>query len=307
MKIVFMGTPEFAVASLKKIFESRHEIAAVVTAPDKERGRGRKVTFNPVKEFAVKNNLRLLQPETLREEIFIDELKKLEADIFVVAAFKILPKEVYTIPKFGSFNLHASLLPKYRGAAPIQWTLINGEKETGVTTFFLEEKVDTGNIILQEKIPIDDDDDYGTLYNKLMKVGAGTVLKTIEKIEKGNYQLLNQDNSLATPAPKITKELCKIDWSKSAVEIHNLIRGLSPYPAAFFYNKGKLYKIFKTRVIENNQLIVNSLQNSRFSILNSQLFAKTGRGILQILEIQLEGRKRMTVEEFLRGYKFPVD
>ncbi len=307
MKIVFMGTPEFAVASLKKIFESRHEIAAVVTAPDKERGRGRKVTFNPVKEFAVKNNLRLLQPETLRDEIFIDELKKLEADIFVVAAFKILPKEVYTIPKFGSFNLHASLLPKYRGAAPIQWTLINGEKETGVTTFFLEEKVDTGNIILQEKIPIDDDDDYGILYNKLMKVGAGTVLKTIEKIEEGNYQLLSQDNSLATPAPKITKELCKIDWSKSAVEIHNLIRGLSPYPAAFFYNKGKLYKIFKTRVIENNQLIVNSLQNSRFSILNSQLFAKTGRGILQILEIQLEGRKRMTVEEFLRGYKFPVD
>ncbi len=307
MKIVFMGTPEFAVASLKKIFESRHEIAAVVTAPDKERGRGRKVTFNPVKEFAVKNNLRLLQPETLRDEIFIDELKKLEADIFVVAAFKILPKEVYTIPKFGSFNLHASLLPKYRGAAPIQWTLINGEKETGVTTFFLEEKVDTGNIILQEKIPIDDDDDYGILYNKLMKVGAGTVLKTIEKIKEGNYQLLSQDNSLATPAPKITKELCKIDWSKSAVEIHNLIRGLSPYPAAFFYNKGKLYKIFKTRVIENNQLIVNSLQNSRFSILNSQLFAKTGRGILQILEIQLEGRKRMTVEEFLRGYKFPVD
>ncbi|MFA3781735.1 methionyl-tRNA formyltransferase [Melioribacteraceae bacterium 4301-Me] len=303
MKVVFMGTPEFAVASLKKIYQSQHEILAVVTTPDKQRGRGRVVSFTAVKDFAVRYNLRLLQPDELKEKKFIEELKKLDSDLFVVVAFRILPKEVYTIPKFGTINLHASLLPKYRGAAPIQWALINGEKETGVTTFFIEEKVDTGNIILQEKIPIDDEDNYGTLHDKLMNLGADVVIKTIDKLSSKDYKLFKQDNSLASTAPKITKEICKINWDKSAVEIHNLVRALSPYPGAFFVHQNKQYKIFKTRIIADSEEFANAFKDSRFLIHNTQLFAKTGKGILQILEIQLEGRKRMLTEEFLRGYK----
>ncbi|MCL6100390.1 MAG: methionyl-tRNA formyltransferase [Bacteroidetes bacterium] len=324
MKIVFMGTPDFAIPSLKKLLflrnpfgKSKHMIAAVVSAPDKERGRGREVSFTPVKEFALQNKLEVLTPVSLKEQQFINRLNELSPDLFVVVAFRILPKEVYSIPKRGSFNLHGSLLPKYRGAAPIQWALINGETETGVTTFFLEDKVDTGNIILQKKIEIDAADDFGSLHDKLKILGADAVLETVELIANGSYRLAKQNDQDASPAPKITKEICCIDWNRSATEIHNLVRGLSPYPGAFFTHQEKIYKVFKTCVIENAEPVSRQarlrIENSKFAIIDSQLhlkiyqskkeiFITTGNGTLQILELQPEGRKRMTAEEFLRGY-----
>lgn len=314
MKIVFMGTPEFAIPSLKILLSSNHNVVAVVSAPDKERGRGKQISPTPVKEFALKNNLEVLTPVSLKDEQFIRRLKDLEPDLFVVVAFRILPKEVYTIPTKGTFNLHGSLLPKFRGAAPIQWAIINGEKETGVTTFFLEDKVDTGKIILQEKILIDDEDNFGSLHNKMMIVGADLVLKTVNVINEGNAVLTKQNDSLSSPAPKITKEICRIDWNKSAEEIHNLIRGLSPYPGAYFEIGGKNYKVFKTK-ISSDQLPAGdrlkpstpitdrlSLTKERILQSKSEIFIETTKGILQILELQPEGRKQMTTEEFLRGY-----
>jgi len=292
-----MGSPEFAIPSLEKLLNSNHSVELVVSAPDKERGRGKKILPTPVKEFALSKGLKVLTPLSLKEESFIKHLKEINADLFVVVAFRILPKEVFTIPSKGSFNLHASLLPKYRGAAPIQWAIINGEKETGVTTFFLEESVDTGNIILQEKIKIDDEDNFGTLHDKLMNLGADVVLKTVELINSGNYQLIKQDDSLASPAPKITKEICRIDWSKSAKEIHNLVRGLSPHPCAFFEHQGKIYKVYKTQIVENKVL-----EPSKILQTKKEIFIGTNNGTIQILELQMEGRKKMTAEEFLRGY-----
>ncbi|MEJ5350903.1 MAG: methionyl-tRNA formyltransferase [Melioribacteraceae bacterium] len=297
MKIVFMGSPEFAIPSLEKLLNSNHTVELVVSAPDKERGRGKKLLPTPVKEFALSKGLKVLSPISLKEENFIKQLKEINPDLFVVVAFRILPQDVFTIPSKGSFNLHASLLPKYRGAAPIQWALINGEKETGVTTFFLEEKVDTGNIILQEKIEIEDEDNFGTLHDKLMILGADVVLKTVELINTGNYELIKQDDSLASPAPKITKEICRIDWSKSAIEIHNLVRGLSPHPCAFFEHNGKIYKVYKTKVVENR-----NLEQSKIHQTKKEIFVGTSSGAIQILELQMEGRKRMSAEEFLRGY-----
>lgn len=317
MKIVFMGTPEFAIPSLQKILESKHKVIAVVTTPDKERGRGRQITLSPVKEFALKNKLEVYNPVSLKDPEFISRLRELKPDLFVVVAFRILPKELYTIPSKGSFNLHGSLLPQYRGAAPIQWSLINGDKQTGVTTFFLEDKVDTGNIILQEELPIDDADDFGSLHDKMMMLGSEVVLKTIDIIDLGNYSLIKQNNSFATPAPKITKEICEINWNKSAIEIHNLVRGLSPYPGAFFNHQGKSYKIHKTKIVdsdqwsavsglsEGNKLSTNdNRQQTIFKIYQSkkEIYIQTKSGILQILELQPKDRKRMTTEEFLRGY-----
>ena len=296
MKIVFFGTPDFAVPSLKKLLESSHEVAAVVTAPDKERGRGRKVSFTPVKEFAIENALPVLQPENLKNGNFIAELKKINADVFVVVAFRILPSAVYTLPKY-AFNLHGSLLPKYRGAAPIQWALINGEKETGVTTFLLEKTVDTGNIILQKKIEISPDDDFGTLHDKLSLLGADAVLETVEILNDGNFEPLPQDDTAATKAPKITKDLARINWHDDAEKIVNLVRGLSPFPAAFFESEGKIYKVYKARVADVE------LSPGEVGRTKKELFVGAGKGAVEILEIRPEGRKRMTAEEFLRGYE----
>ena len=299
MKIVFFGTPDFAVKSLERIFLSDNKICAVVTAPDKERGRGRKVSYTAVKEFALKNNLKLLQPDSLKEEKFIEELRNLQADIFVIVAFRILPRSVFTLPNNGSFNLHGSLLPKLRGAAPIQWSLINGEKETGLTTFFLQEKVDTGNIILQEKIVISDDDNFGSLHDRMSLVGADLVIRTIDLIKQNKINILKQDESLATPAPKITKEICNINWNKTAVEIHNLVRGLSPFPGAFFIHEEKIYKVYKSMVVQSLNLEAGQIKTT-----TKDLFIGCGNGTLSIIEIQPEGRKRMNVEDFLRGYSF---
>ncbi len=235
MNIIFMGTPDFSIPSLKTLIESKHNVLAVVTAPDKQRGRGRKVSYTPVKEFAINNNLPVLQPERLKNNSsFVDELKQIDADLYVVVAFRILPSHVFEIPKYGSFNLHASYLPKYRGAAPIQWALINGETETGLTTFKLAEKVDTGNIYLHMKIEIKPDDNLETLHDKLSAEGAKIVLDTVNRIESGDYVLWEQDNSLATPVRKITKAVAKIDWNKPVYQVHILIVGLWSFTGSFF-------------------------------------------------------------------------
>ncbi len=299
MNIVFMGTPDFSIPSLKILLENKHNILTVVTAPDKERGRGQKVSYTAVKEFAVNENIPVLQPVKLKDENFQKELKKLNADLFVVVAFRILPSEIFSIPAKGTFNLHGSLLPKYRGAAPIQWALINGEKETGVTTFFIDEKIDTGKIVLQEKIIIEDEDDFGSLSLKMSLLGAETVLKTVKFIEEGKIQSNNQNDSLATPAPKITKDIAIINWNLPALQIHNLVRGLSPFPAAFFYHKQKLIKVFKTKL--NYEITLNP---SEIKQTKSNLFVGCVGGSLEILELQLEGKKKLRTEEFLRSFNF---
>jgi methionyl-tRNA formyltransferase len=297
-----MGTPSFALAPLQQILNSKHEVTAVVTASDKPGGRGLKVSESVVKKFALKNNLKILQPGKLNDPAFAGAIRELNPDLIVVVAFKILPKEVFTIPRFGSVNLHASLLPKYRGAAPINWAIINGESKTGVTTFFLKEKVDTGNIIMQQPCDISVDDNAGTLHDKLSELGADVLISTINKIEmtNGNVQVYLQDNKSATNAPKITPELCHIDWNKNSVEIHNLIRGLSPYPAAFSIMNNKRIKILKSK-IEKEIYFENEIPGV-VKRINNKLFVKTGDSSLEITEIQMEGKKRLTTTDFLKGY-----
>jgi methionyl-tRNA formyltransferase len=299
MKIIFWGTPDFAIPSLKILLKNNHRILAVVTAPDKERGRGQKLSFTPVKEFAVKNDITVLQPEKLKDKDFISNLKTFDCELYVVVAFKILPHEIFTIPKFGSFNLHASLLPKFRGAAPIQWTLIKGETETGVTTFALEDKVDTGNIYLQRKISISPEDNFGSLHDKLSLLGAEVVLDTVNAIENGTASLQKQSDELATPAPKITKELMEIDWKKLAEEVHNLVRAFTPVPGAYFIYKDKMIKVFRTRIDSRIKLEPGKILESK-----NQLFIGCADTAIEILEIQLEGHKKLNTTEFLRGFNF---
>jgi methionyl-tRNA formyltransferase len=299
MNLIFMGSADFSIPSLETLYNSNHKILALVTVPDKEKGRGQKISSTPVKEFGIKNNIPVLQPEKLKDENFIQQLKDFNADLFVVVAFRILPKEVFTIPPKGSFNLHASLLPKYRGAAPIQWALINGETETGVTTFKLEEQVDTGNIYLQKKTIIKPEDNFESLHDKLSELGAEVVLQTVDIIEAGKFELKKQTDSLATPAPKITKEICQIDWNKSAIEIHNLVRGLSPHPAAFFNYNEKVIKIYKTEVMNRSDLKPFQIEQTK-----KELIIGCGKNALRILELQQEGRRRINAEEFLRGFTF---
>ena len=297
MKIVFFGTPDFTLPILNNILKSDHEIIAIVTAPDKERGRGRNISSTPVKKFAIEHNILCLQPESLKDDSFVDQLKKLEADLFVVVAFRILPRAVYNLPPKGTFNLHGSILPKYRGAAPIQWALINGDKETGVTTFFLEDKVDTGKMIFSEKIDIEPEDNFEILHDKLSLLGAEVVMKTIAAINNDSVQLQQQDDSLATPAPKITKEICQLDFNRDAETLHNLVRGLSPFPGAYFISNEKHYKVYKTKIDTTFNLEVGEIKETK-----NEIFIGCLEGVLEILEIQPEGRKRMTTAEFLRGY-----
>ena len=321
LRIVFMGTPDFAVPALDILVQHNYNVVGVITAPDKPAGRGQQLHQSAVKKYAVENGLRILQPEKLKNPDFIAELKSLDANLFIVVAFRMLPEIVWQMPEFGTFNLHASLLPQYRGAAPINWAVINGEKETGVTTFFLQHEIDTGNIILQEKIKIEDEDNAGTVHDKLMNAGSALVLKTVQAIEENKVieqpqELTTHDSRLTTinHAPKIYKETCEIDWKKTAQEIHNLIRGLSPYPAAFTYLNGKTLKIFASQKshwpIDNSQLSKSSTIDHQPSTIDyktdnkTYLSFKCSDGWLDILELQLEGKKRMKVDEFLRGYKF---
>jgi len=300
VKIVFMGTPEFAVPSLDILVKNGYNIACVVTAPDKPQGRGLKLAQSEIKKYALEHNLPILQPEKLKDENFIKHLKAIAPDIIVVVAFRILPREVYTLAKLGSFNLHASLLPKYRGAAPINWAVINGETKTGVTTFFLDDKVDTGNIIFQEEVDIHSDETAGDLHDKLMYVGANLVLKTVRAIINNTAPKIQQSDLSASPAPKIFKEHCKIDWNNPIEKVHNLIRGLSPYPAAFTTYKGKIIKIYKSeKTNTKSEVLPGSIKVSK-----EDLFVACNDNFLKIIELQLEGKKKLKIEEFLRGFNF---
>jgi methionyl-tRNA formyltransferase len=302
LRIVFMGTPEFAVPSLEILVENGWHVVAVVTAPDKPKGRGQKLIPSPVKETALKIGIPVLQPTNLKSPEFIDELKRYQADIQVVVAFRMLPEVVWKMPRLGTFNLHASLLPDYRGAAPINWAIINGETETGVTTFFLKHEIDTGSILFQEKEPIYPQDDAGTLYQRLMTKGATLVLRTIEAIANQEINPKPQEEQKITHhAPKIYKETCEIDWNKSAEEIHDFVRGLSPYPSAWTNFQGKMCKIFKTEV--SNRVQANQSPGKFLSDGKTNLVFQTGKGSIKILELQIEGKKRMGIEEFLRGNK----
>jgi len=275
-------------------------VAAVVTAPDKPAGRGLQLHSSPVKDYAISQNIPVLQPIKLKDPAFLEELKSFNANIQVVVAFRMLPDVVWQMPDLGTFNLHASLLPDYRGAAPINWAVINGEKETGITTFFLKHEIDTGDIIFQEKIPIGPDENTGSVHDRLMMAGAGLVLKTLKAIEENNIkpipQIIDHDSK---PAPKLFKENCRIDWKdKNLDDLHNFIRGLSPYPTAWTTLDGKVLKIYKT---EKEAAANDKATGSIITDQKTYLRIATNGGYLQLLELQLEGRKRIGVEEFLRG------
>ncbi|HXF99617.1 MAG TPA: methionyl-tRNA formyltransferase [Bacteroidota bacterium] len=294
-----MGTPDFAVPSLEILVQHHYPILAVVTAPDKPRGRGQKVAPTAVKQAALRFGLPVIEAHSVKDPDFIRRIADLHPDLLVVVAFRILPKEVLALPRLGSINLHASLLPKYRGAAPINWAIIKGEQETGVTTFLLQERVDAGNILLQARVPILPEDDAGTLHDKLAAVGAEVLLHTIRLMEMNKITPQPQDDSLATPAPKIFKEDCRIDWRQPAQQIHNRVRGLSPSPAAFTTHNDRIIKIFRTTVTER----ASHDEPGTVIIEGRQLFVATADSLLRIEELQQEGHKRMKAEEFLRGYR----
>lgn len=293
-----MGTPEFAVPSLEILLANGYPVSAVVTAPDKPRGRGQVLSPTPIKSVALKHRLPVLQPESLRAPEFASAIRALNPGLIIVVAFRILPKEIFSIPSLGSFNLHASLLPKYRGAAPINWAIINGEKETGVTSFFLEEKVDTGNMLLQARVPIKPDDDAGSLHDTLAEVGAEIVLHTVRLIEQGKAVPRKQDDTLASPAPKLFKQDCRINWNEPAQKIHNRVRGLSPLPTAFTIHNEKVIKLFRTQLTDRK----SNGEPGSVLVEGKSLYVCTADNFIAVSELQQEGRRRMGVEEFLRGY-----
>jgi len=297
-----MGTPEFAVPSLRILLENRYDVVAVVTVPDKPAGRGRQTTSSQVKLFAEEHGMTVFQPQKLKDPAFIDQLRNVSPELFIVVAFRILPPEVFSLPKFGSFNLHASLLPKYRGAAPINWAIINGERETGVTTFFLKETVDTGNVILQARIPVGPDETAGEIHDKLSEIGAEVVLHSVRLIEQGKMTPKPQNNELASPAPKIFKDDCRIDWNRPAGDVHNFIRGLSPRPCAFTLYNDMSLKIYRSTVSTRQR----SGNPGEIVFADQRIGVQTGNGIVEILELQLEGKKKLSAEEFLRGFQIHV-
>lgn len=304
LKIVFFGTPEFAVESLSRLVESGFNVSAVVTMPDKEAGRGHKMLQSDVKKYALQKGLKLLQPVKLKSQEFIDELRAIDADLFIVIAFRMLPEVVWSMPRLGTFNLHASLLPKYRGAAPINRAIMNGEKETGITTFFLKQEIDTGDMIEQRMTPISEEDNAGTLHDRLMKMGAEMVESTVNRIIEGNLATQPQPEGEYIGAPKIFKSDCAIEWNQPAENIHNQVRGLSPYPAAFATiedNKGKLMdtKIFLTRLTDKP---VEGLTPGDCTTDGKRLWVAAGDNMIEILELQPAGKKRMPVASYLLGY-----
>jgi methionyl-tRNA formyltransferase len=303
-RIVFMGTPEFAVPSLQILVENGFNVVAVITAPDKPKGRGRKVIPSPVKAFALEKNIPVLQPTNLKNTDFHQELKSYHADLQVVVAFRMLPEVVWGMPKIGTFNLHASYLPQYRGAAPINWAIINGETETGVTTFMIRHEIDTGSILFQQKEPIHPDDTAGTLYERLMKRGSELVLKTVEHIANDDYELKPQEErDNLKPAPKIHRDTCKINWNQLAESVRNFVRGLSPYPAAWttLDTRGG-EKVCKIYAVSNTGEKNPNLAPGHYITDNGNyIHIQTQDYLLSIDELQIEGRKRMSVGEFLRG------
>jgi len=314
-RIIFMGTPEFAVASLDALVRAGCTIIAVITSPDKPAGRGMKLTESAVKKYAVDKQLPVLQPVKLKDPEFLETLKGLQADLQIVVAFRMLPVVVWNMPPMGTINLHGSLLPQYRGAAPINWAVINGEKETGVTTFKLQHEIDTGNILLQESFPIGDDDTAGEVHDKMKEIGAQLLVKTVKGLADGTLTEIPQQATDQLPvtgsslkhAPKIFTETCKIDWNQSVSAIYNLIRGLAPYPAAFTYLNEKMLKIYKAKkempIPDSNR----KKEPGTFETDNKTYLKFAGiDGYIHITELQLEGKKKMTVEDFLRGYKPPT-
>jgi len=307
-RIVFMGTPDFAVESLKSLVENSFNIVTVVTSPDKPSGRGQKINQSAVKKYAVEQNLPILQPTNLKDPSFQQELNNLKADLNIIVAFRMLPESVWSMPRLGSINLHGSLLPQYRGAAPINWAIINGEQKTGVTTFFLKHEIDTGDILFNAELQIEPNDNAGIIHDKLMLIGAQLIVKTTNKIIEGNYNEIPQEQLTKEElkhAPKIFKPDCRIDWNKNNSEIHNLIRGLSPYPAAWTQlitpeNKTIDFKIFKTVKEEFIQKIKPGTV-----LTDGKTFLKvaSSNGLISILELQLAGKKRMQTSDLLRGYK----
>lgn len=319
-----MGTPDFAVESLRILVENKYNVVAVITAPDKPVGRGQKLGMSPVKEYLLENapDIPILQPEKLKNPEFLEELRSYQADLQIVVAFRMLPEVVWMMPKLGTFNLHGSLLPQYRGAAPINWAIMNGETETGVTTFFLKQEIDTGSIIFQEKEPISLTDNVGDVYNRLMNKGAGLVLKTVKAIESGVYPQEPQDETGEIKhAPKIFKETCQIDWNQPVKKVHDFIRGLSPYPVAWTMLNDKTCRIYEARIVSDEWSVRTPTTGAEAENLTQPSpeeraligsFSTDGKkylhfqcvdGVLAIENLQLEGKKRMGIEEFLRGYR----
>ena len=314
LRIVFLGTPHFAVESLAILVKNNYNIVGVVTAPDSQSGRGLSIHQSPVKEYAIAHGIKVFQPVKLKDESFINELKSLKADLQIVVAFRMLPESVWNMPPLGTINLHASLLPQYRGAAPINWAIINGEKETGVTTFFLKHEIDTGEIIFQKVVSFNNDETAGELHDALMVAGAGLVLKTVEAIETNTYVPIPQDSilnneSILNKAPKIFKEDCKIDWNKNVHRIHDFIRGLSPYPAAwteFILPAGNIcsFKIFKThKEICSSELPVKTILTD----YKTYLKVVVESGFIHIMELQAPGKKQLPIQEYLRGLRMEGD
>ena len=298
LRIVYFGTPDFAVEGLKVLIENNYHIVGVITAPDKPAGRGKKISESAIKKYAKSVNLKVLQPANLKSDEFVNQLKSLNANLQIVVAFRMLPEIVWNMPKLGTFNLHASLLPQYRGAAPINWVIINGEEKTGVTTFFLQHEIDTGNIILQEEVEITESDNAETLHDKLMTLGGSVILKTVKQIESGNISSTPQKNiENLKLAPKIFKSDTEINWDNSTEYIYNFIRGLSPYPASWTKINGKFLKIYETE----KDFYENS-ENEVLTDNNSFLKIKTNDGYISLKSVQLEGKKRMNISAFLRGY-----
>lgn len=304
LRIVFMGTPEFAVASLDALVNAGFNIVGVITAPDKPGGRGMHLQQSAVKKYAVEKGLTILQPEKLKNPQFLKELKALNADLQVVVAFRMLPEVVWNMPPMGTINLHASLLPDYRGAAPINWAVIDGSQVTGVTTFKLKHEIDTGNVLLQQKIPLGETETAGELHDRMKIIGAELLVKTVEGLAAGTLREQPQDkmntgDSTPRHAPKLTTETSKIDWNKPVREIYNLIRGLSPYPAAFTYIDGKMLKIYRATMVDKQPTIAPG----EYELNSASLRFAASDGYINPTEVQLEGKKKMRVEDFLRGYR----
>lgn len=306
LRIIFMGTPKFAVASLDKLVQAGANIVGVVTAPDKAAGRGMKLQQSAVKKYAEEKNLNILQPEKLKDPMFLDKFRRLQADLQVVVAFRMLPENVWNMPPMGTVNLHGSLLPQYRGAAPIKWAIINGEKSTGVTTFKLKHEIDTGDILLSQKIDIGDNEDAGELHDRMKEIGAELLLKTLNGLADGSLKEIPQ-SALTSPAieirhaPKIFTTTCLIDWTKQVQNVYDLIRGLAPYPAAFTYLDDKTLKIFKAvKIIQATNNDPGSYDTDKKTYLR---FACTD-GYINVLELQIQGKKRLSIKDFLRGYHF---
>lgn len=300
MRVIFMGTPDFAVGTLQEIIKAGHEVVLVVTQPDKPKGRGNAMQFPPVKECAIAHEIPIFQPKKIREEENIAYLREFQPDIIVVAAFgQILPKSILDMPKFGCINVHASLLPKYRGAAPIQWAVINGDEVTGVTIMRMDAGLDTGDMIAKKEIVIAKDETGGSLFDKLAQIGAQLCVETMENIQAGKVEYTPQNHEEATHVSMIHKELGLIDWKKSATELEHLIRGLNPWPSAFTKLDGKTFKIWKANVISKD---TQEKPGCIVSVTKNSMEVQTGDGVLSLLEVQLEGKKRMAIDAFLRGY-----